>query len=188
MVKELIIFAAGAGIGAGISFIVTKNIYEKKCREEVEELRKKYKYEEGSATKKLDDVKHYIQAHYNPNIDNESESAVEEDEIDEMDRMAEEEFPEEPDIREEPYPITPEEYFEGKDLGIAKRALIYYAGSDTLLDEMSEEVQELSQIGVDNLSFFGKYESDRLYIRNEAIGEDYEVIFEEGSWHPDEEV
>lgn len=193
MVKETIIFLAGAGIGAGISFIVTKKKYEKLIIEEVDTLRKKYKVEEGSATDKINNIKNYISEHYNiseKSVDNSDDIVfVREEEEDLEEEMAESEFPEEePEMSKIPYPITPEEYFEGKDSGIAKRALVYYAGDDTLLDEMSEEVQELSQIGVENLRYFGKYEDMRLYIRNEAICEDYEVIFEEGKWHPDEEV
>ena len=193
MVKELIIFAAGAGIGAGISFFVTKKRYEAKCAEEIEVMRKKYKASSGNVSEAINEMKDMVAERYLKTSEPDDSIIFTrtevEDEDDIEEEMAESEFPEEePEMRKDPYPITPEEYFEGKDAGIAKRALIYYAGDDALIDEESEEVQELSQIGVDNLGFFGKYEDKRLYIRNEAICEDYEVIFEEGSWHPDEEV
>lgn len=189
-IKGAFIFLTGAGIGAGISFLVTKKVYETKCAEEIEVMRKKYKAEGDSVSSAISEMKDIVKERYLKESESEDDAIIftreesldEESDIEE--EMAESEFPEEePEIRKYPYPITPEEYFEGDDPGIGKRALIYYAGDDTLVDETTEELQELGQIGVDNLGLFGKYEDKRLFIRNEPLGEDYEVIFEEGSFH-----
>lgn len=188
--RTIIFSVAGLGIGFGAGFIFAKKKYEKKCAEEIEYMREMYKKKEEdseSATEKLNNIKNYISEHYASN------NAVSDDSIvftrreeDFEQEQAENEAPSEPEIRKEPYPISNTEYFEGKDLGIGKRALIYYAGNDTLVDEETEEVQELDQIGEDNLQYFNQYEDLRLFVRNEALGEDYEVIFEEGSYNPND--
>lgn len=188
--RDSIIFLVGAGIGAGISFALTKRSIESKCKEEIESMRLRYKAESGTVTEALNDMKDIVAKKYFKQSELEDDSIVftrtedGESNDEEMDDLAESEYPaEEPDIRKDPYPISNEEYFEGDDPGIGKRALIYYAGDDTLVDETTEEIQELSQIGIDNLGYFGKYEENRLFIRNEPLCEDYEVIFEEGSFH-----
>ena len=195
MYKEAIIFAVGASVGAVGGYFFGKKQIEKKCAKEIEDMRLifKKKEEEGeTATEKLNNIKNYISEHYGESKETPDDAMIfvreESDEDGDLEQeLAESEAPSEPDIREDPYPITPEDYFEGNDPGIGKRALIYYAMDDTLVDESSEEVLDISLIGVGNLEFFGQYEEKRLFIRNEPLGEDYEVIFEEAYFHPNDE-
>lgn len=192
--RTIIFSVAGLGIGFGAGFIFAKKKYEKKCAEEIEFMRNtfKKKEEEGeTATEKLNSIKNYISEHYSTAtvkdvVEQGGELEFVRREEDFEQEQAESEAPEEGEIRKSPYAISNTEYFEGKDLGIGKRALIYYAGNDTLIDEETEEVQDLDQIGEENLQYFNKYEDLRLFVRNEALGEDYEVIFEEGSYNPND--
>ena len=70
--------------------------------------------------------------------------------------------------------IAPEDFDEYDDYEIV--SLTYY--DDGILanenDEIVEDVEEL--IGADSLNRFGEYEDDSVYVRDERIKTDYEIL------------
>ena len=83
-----------------------------------------------------------------------------------------------------PYIIAYEEYHEDFDHH-EKDTLTYYAGDDTLADSMDEIVDDSDyKIGENGLDFFGwrSYDENVVYVRNENIGVDFEVLHDPGRY------
>lgn len=78
-----------------------------------------------------------------------------------------------------PYVITPAE-FGGVD-GYDIQTLKYYEADDTLTDDDDNVVDE-DLVGSGALSAFGQYEDDTVYVRNERLKRDYEILREYGRY------
>ena len=85
---------------------------------------------------------------------------------------------EEKEIISEPYVISLEEFSEEKD-NFDKTTLYYYELDDTLTEQNDEIITDVySTIGDNALSSFGEesQDPDIVYVRNEKISTDFEVI------------
>ena len=99
---------------------------------------------------------------------------VEEDHTDEVAKRS----------REIPYVISHDEYMEGTR-NFSQVTLTYFAEDDTLIDEGDVPVENTDRVVGDvNLSKFGHRSNDPrvVYIRNEKLGADYEVLLHDGSF------
>lgn len=76
---------------------------------------------------------------------------------------------------EKPYRvIEPEEF--GEEDGYERVSLTYYADG-VLTDEMDEIVDDVEgTVGVDSLTHFGEYEDDSVFVRNDTLKIDYEIL------------
>ena len=79
----------------------------------------------------------------------------------------------ESDEMKEPYVITPDEFVDGEEY--EKITLIYYA-DNVLADEDDDLVNNVEDIIGDALSHFGEYEEDAVYVRNEQLRAEYEIL------------
>lgn len=77
---------------------------------------------------------------------------------------------------EHPYTISPEQ-FVNEHMDFDKTTLMYYADG-VLIEEMSREViTDIDKaVGYDSLQKFGEFEEDVVYVRNERISTDFEII------------
>lgn len=83
---------------------------------------------------------------------------------------------------DEPYVISPEDFYESQN---NEKVTLTYFEQDEVFMGIDEEVvpDGLELIGGDeNLSSIGTYEEDVVYIRNNAMGTDYEIIKDSGSY------
>lgn len=200
--KNTLIFLSGVGTGAVTAILALKSHYNKIADKEVEEIH-------GYYEKKLDELK-MIQDEINltKDIDESEEKVVEdiseEDELAEYEYMVdklkynrvsskgkkskkkEEKVVEEPPINvNEPKIISYNEY--SNDLKYEKVIVSYFEEDGVLmLDDESIFEDGLNALGSLNLEQFGMTEDDpepdTIYIRNELLGTDYEVVREEGSY------
>lgn len=83
-----------------------------------------------------------------------------------------------------PYVISPDSYVTEHD-DYAKIVLHYYEDNEVLeyeeynLDKGDDHFADIgSTIGHDAVNHFGEFEKDTVYVRNEALGNDYEVLLE----------
>lgn len=77
---------------------------------------------------------------------------------------------------EGPYVITPDEFREFEDY--EKISLTYYSDG-VVADDMDDELDDVdSIIGTDSLSHFGEYEDDSVFVRNDAMKADYEILLD----------
>lgn len=165
MLKEIIIGVAGVAIGFAGATLLWKNKYEKEAREEVESMRE-YVNElkaEGNVGKVEFDRKEAV-GELKEKIEPYSK-AFSHTEVRDLN-----------DIYE-----IPEEDFVMEDENFDKVSLEYYADSGDLY-EGAEIVGDInSVIGSDILNKLHGIGSDVLYVRNENLETDYEVIKIEGA-------
>lgn len=81
-----------------------------------------------------------------------------------------------------PYVISPEEFDEN---GYKTKTLFYY-NDDTVTDDRGKVLSEKSiekLIGKESLTTFGQYESDSVFVRNDDLKTDYEILADERNYH-----
>ena len=176
--NKIIIFAAGALVGSAVTYkILDKKLYEeyeRRYQEEVESMKKmltkKYENtqtvdsseveEEKSAGLTLEEFRSF------ENELNKLDYAIDFCNDDEQKGV--------PDMSDdEPYVIPPEEFGEN-DYEII--SLTYYADG-VLADDMDDIVDNVDDVvGVDSLTHFGEYEEDSVFVRNDLLQTDYEIL------------
>lgn len=81
---------------------------------------------------------------------------------------------------EKPYVISPEEFGEFEEY--EKISLTYYADK-VLADENDEEVDDVDEIvGEESLNHFGEYEDDSVFVRNDRLKCDYEILLDQRNY------
>lgn len=175
-------FIGGVFLGGTVTYHGMKNKFEEDIHKETEELRAYYeqksrihkpKKSETDTDKKTIEVKPSSNKN---DLEKYSKILNETKYNHEKKGSAETESPAEEDIMEEIYTISPDDFIEMN--GYDKVTLTYYSGDLTLADEFEEVVEIEDTIGMDNLDYFGKYEEGTLYVRNEKVSTDYEVIMD----------
>lgn len=177
--KSFVIFSFGAAIGSAVTWKYLKDTYEQLAQEEINAVKEVYTRKEKNETIKVDTK---------PNMKNNSEMmeyatklnkeeyrdyshglAVEEAE------NAEKDFPHEVD---KPYVISPGEFGELGD-EYTRISLSYYADG-VLADENDEIVEDVDEIvGEDFADHFGEYEPDSVFVRNDRLKCDYEILIDQ---------
>lgn len=84
---------------------------------------------------------------------------------------------------EEPYVISLAE-FSNDEEDFDKITIRYFEEDDTLTEELRKDTMPIESVGAENLSRFGVGSEDEsiVYIRNEQLKIDFEVIRDEGSY------
>lgn len=158
------IFVAGASIGA----LVTKNYIEKKY--ELLDLNKYYvdSYEYVDEPDEPDEPE---ECDEQPNII-EYASRLQKEGYTNYSNSEKEEKP----IKYKPYVIKPEEFGDYDEYG--KYSLTYYADG-ILTDDNDDVIDDIeNKVGLDSLNRFGEYEDDAVYVRNDKLKCDYEILLD----------
>jgi hypothetical protein len=185
--RSLVIFLLGTVVGAVATYYVLERLMAEKAEElvqaEIESLREVKAERHGSPEVikvRSQDVHEKVVSKlgYKPKLENlhPVDSDEDEDEEDEeMDPIAKQ-------IKEhgvsEPYVISLEQFSEERDY-YDKITIYYYNEDDTLADDNEEVIVDvIKHIGTDALTCFGDESDDEdiVYIRNEHLTTDYEVI------------
>ena len=188
-IKESIIFVVGAAAGAASTYFILKEKFEQQANQEAEDL-KKY-YEELYSNKE--------------EISSEFEEI--EDEIVKVEPMKAKEEKEEPDYDDiidklnynkystdvpdtegnkrpakRPYQISMDDY--NTDTSQIKKIISCFEEDGVCMDNDTKEILEnvARDIGMDNIELIGMDGEDEIYIRNEQLGIDYNIVSEPGSY------
>jgi len=87
---------------------------------------------------------------------------------------------EKPVSEADPYVIPPEQF--GDNEGYEQISLTYYADG-VLADENDEVIEDVEDaVGIDSLNYFGEYEDDSVFVRNDARKCDYEILFDQRTY------
>lgn len=210
-IKVIAAFVVGAAAGAAGATLYFKEKYKAESDNEIRQMREYYKKkmaeadtygvdEEGnceepeemraehSAYSSFDSLikdEEAKKAYVNYNTVNPAASLTKE-EFDEMrERAMMAQHPEED--HDEPYILTVEEFEDGR-AGYDSIGLSYYEGDDTLVDESEEMVEADETIGTENLEWFKGSGTDAMYIRNDRVSCDYEVIRLDGNFYDPEDA
>ena len=170
-IKTLFIFASGAAVGSAVTWKLVKTKYEQIAQEEIDSVKEAFF---GS----LDSC----------NEDEESEEDIDDVEEDPSTTMKyaailnREGYRDYSDISKEvdeledkPYVISPDEFGENDYTQIS---LTYYSDG-VLADENDDVVEDVDKyVGIESLSHFGEYEDDSVFVRNDRLGVDYEILLD----------
>ena len=175
-------FILGAAVGSGITWYFLKDKYEKLAQEEIDSVKEVFSkrasdipekdesqnetedISEGSTDKELDSYKQFINKVEYTDYSTNKTSEDKQEKVDE------------PDYEEAPYIITPEEF--GELDGYDEISLTYYS-DQVLTDENNELVEDVDRVvGFESLNHFGEYEDDSVYVRNDRLKCDYEILMD----------
>ena len=195
--NKVIIFATGAVIGSLVAWRLTKTKYEKIMIEEEQSLReyynKKVKVIEDTATDLHDSYQHRedeLRKKLEEETEKEPEIVQDTNEVDNkvfFDRYTEilkgyTSSQEEQRLNEntnentndKPYVVSPDEFGDADDYDII--TLNYYADG-VVADDWNDPIEDIgATIGEDFASHYGEYEEDVVYVRNDRLKVEYEIL------------
>ena len=160
-IKFIFAFSLGAAAGSLVARKVLKTKYERIAQEEIDSVKEKYsvKKNDVETPKATDDNLDDDDPTSISNILAEYNSTGERKETDR--------------IVTKPYVISPDEY---GDLDYETASLTYYADG-VLADEFDTVIHNVDEIvGEESLEHFGDYEDDSVFVRNDELKCDYEIL------------
>lgn len=164
LLSNVLIFAAGAGIGVAATWKYFKTKYQRIADEEIKSV-----YDTVYKVKK-EEVEDSGVGYCAP---------TKEDEEAYVETIRDLEYAnEEVQFMAKPYVIAPEEFGEIDEY--ETETLTYYEGDGVLVDDISDEVIEDvdAMIGEGSLEHFGEYEPDSVHVRNDRARCDYEILLD----------
>ena len=162
-IAKLAIFVGGALIGSAVTWCVLKKKYDKLANEEIEAAKEYGQEEPKSKT-----------TEYSEMLKEEMSEMLDELNYNSTNKNEEEGEPEA--MEDKPYVISPDEF--GEDY--QTESLTYYADkvvTNDLGDVLDDEDID-ALIGRDSLRHFGEYEDDSVFVRNDKLRIDYEILLD----------
>lgn len=157
-------FIFGAIIGSVGSWMFAKKKYEILAQEEIESVKKVFTYKKEIPEKDHDD--------------HDSEEKID---INEYARSISREgytnYSQISGNKENPYVIPPEQFGEFEDYA---KITLYFFSDHILTDEDYDLVEDVENVvGFDSLNHFGEYEEDSVYVRNDRLKSDFEILLDQ---------
>lgn len=168
-------FIFGAALGSLVTWQVTKKKYEQIAQEEIDSVKEVF----SRRNKKTDDAEEEEEKEEKApqDIARPVEHKIE-DEVEDDDKTVYEKIIKDCNYMgvEKPYVIGPDEFAEMYDYTTI--SLTYYSDG-VLADENDEMVEDVENtVGYEALSHFGEYEADSVYVRNDRLSVDYEILLD----------
>lgn len=163
-IKNVLIFVAGGAIGSAVTWKLVKTKYENIAQEEIDSVKEVFANRQSvnSCEKTVDEPKK-SEVTYNPlrRI---------------TDALGYTEKEKEGEPVDGPYVITPQQFGEIEEY--EKVTYTYYADG-ILVDEDKDVVEDVDgTVGEESLNHFGQYEPDSVYVRNDELKIDYEILLD----------
>lgn len=185
---KLFIFAAGALVGSLCTWSYTKKYYEKIANDEIESMKewlaRRVEEQDEKAEEQSSEpaekptspsmkpnlmeyaamVKDLGYTDYSRRTEEPEKETKEDEEVDDMDR---------------PHVIEPEEFGE---CDYEEVSLTYYADG-VLTDEQDNPIEDVdSMVGEDYAEHFGEYEDDSVFVRNDRMQTDFEILADQRNY------
>lgn len=184
---NVLLFAAGAAVGSAVTWKIVKNRYERIVQEEIESIKEAFTPEDGMCCPEEDDNSEddesdagrflgvtHIDWSKLEDLDEEDDDS---DDLNEYSTLASNYTSEKGGAEgmvKPPYVISPYDFGELDDY--SQFELTYYA-DDVLEDEDYEIVKDRDDlIGPKALFTFGEYEEDSVFVRNERLKADFQIL------------
>ena len=185
-IKYFAVFVVGAAIGSAATWRFVKTKYERRANEEIQSVKQTFIDNEKRLTSCLEHANNALKKSAGIEIGIKTNDSHEvrtyETIVDDSDyrvRNFNDKLNEEvnPVDKEKPYVIPPEEFGEVEEY--EQVSLTYYADG-YLADEDDELIDDIEGIvGEDSLTHFGEYEDDSVFVRNDRLLCDYEILRDE---------
>lgn len=176
--KYFIAFVAGGALGSLATWMFVKKKYEQIAQEEIDSVKEVYSKRKPKTEKNDDDEEEAIQvdekevAEYEKIIETTGYSKY--SDISKNNTKTEVKH----DYLERPYVIRPEEF--GELDGYEMISLTHYSDGILADDDdqrmADDEIDEV--VGADYAEHFGEYEDDSVFVRNDRLKCDYEILFD----------
>lgn len=196
MYKNILIFLAGAGIGAGGMYLGVKKHFENLYNDEIKYIRDRKAQEDSDEDSKIgEQLTMDISAEFNDEPVNTPDTPVDYGacfvagdktykamDIPQIARDASNRPKDDIDDVDIPYVISPEDFYQSTTND--KVTLTYFEEDGVFIGTDEEVVPDGYTLvgGSESLEAIGTYEEDVVYVRNPAMGVDYEVIKDSGSY------
>ena len=186
---NFMMFVLGVAVGSVVTWRYVEKKYEQIAQDEIDSVKEVFSRREAEFTKnteariKADNAKEKLSVieyatrlreqgytNYSDMVDEKPEEA---NIVDEKPKEAKEE----PMSVDKPYVITPEEFGDLDDYETI--SLTYYA-DQILADDNDVIVDDVEDVvGFDSLNSFGEYEDDSVFVRNDRLKCDYEILLDQ---------
>lgn len=176
-VTGLIIFVLGAATGSAVTWQFAKKKYERIAEEEINSVKEVFSKREQD----MADVE--ITVEPKPSVEASLKKFEEKPDISTYAWILKNEayVPEGTEMAEnKPYVISPEEFGEFEDYDTI--SLTYYA-DQVLVDDGGDKIEDVDDVvGMESLTRFGEYEDDSVFVRNDRLRCDYEILMDERTY------
>ncbi len=169
------IFLIGAAVGSAATWQYFKKKYEQIAREEIDSVKEAFSKRKAEADNHADSRTIAAEAREKPDV-SDYIAKIQAQGYASYSAMNAKNRKEEPSVTDRPYVIAPEEFGEFEDY--EKISLTWYA-DQVLADDDDEPVDEVEEVvGSDALTHFGEYEDDSVFVRNDRLRCDYEILLD----------
>ncbi len=167
-IAAIFIFAAGAAIGAMTAWRCAKKKYERIAQEEIDSVKAAFSGQQPKTAENMPDKFPNRFAEYEETLQTcgyrHNHKTKEEKET----------------VMTMPYVISPNALGEIESYEII--SLTYYADG-VLTDDNDDPIDDIEDIvGVDSLKHFGEYEDDSVFVRNDRLKCDFEVLLDQRTY------
>ncbi len=169
---NLLLLVVGVITGAAGSLLYFKKYYENIAQEEIDSVKETYKAKfEQKASSEIEKKEEQTDSSNEAKPDSDIYSSI----------LSHEKYIKKGRGKsDEPYVIPPENFGELDDY--EEVSLIYYSDG-VLTDDMDEVIENPGDIVVENFeTHFGEYEDDSVFVRNDILKCDYEILRDDRSF------
>lgn len=182
---NVLVFTVGAAVGSAVTWKVLKTKYDRIVQEEIESIKDAFAGNEPDvAQEQTDDVEDDDEYTYPDGTvkqikwEDLEDLKEEDDESQEYGNLVDNYISEKGGAKQmgtDPYIISPYDFGELDDYEQVE--LTYYEGDDTLEDEDYKIVTNRDElIGPKALYTFGEYEEDSVFVRNDRLRTDFQIL------------
>lgn len=181
-----VMFVVGAVAGSAATWLYAKKYYERIAQEEIDSVKAVFSERKPDTVVKNNNVQEENQhkadiAKLKPDLVNYAAKLQEEGYTNYTKHS--EKIIEEKDVPmpNKPYIISPEEF--GESGNYMQISLTYYSDG-VLADDEDEIIEDIDDtVGEDFADHFGDYEDDSVFVRNDRLRCDYEILKDNRSYH-----
>lgn len=181
-----VMFVVGAAAGSAATWLYAKKYYERIAQEEIDSVKAVFSERKPDTVIKNNNVQEENQhkadiAKLKPDLVNYAAKLQEEGYTNYTKHS--EKIIEEKDVPmpNKPYTISPEEF--GESGNYTQISLTYYSDG-VLADDEDEIIEDIDDtVGEDFADHFGDYEDDSVFVRNDRLRCDYEILKDNRSYH-----
>lgn len=179
VLSKVFIFAAGAALGSAVTWKFVETKYKKIADEEIASVKEVFGRGHREEVNPVDDAADISEEGKDEDKEKYEPSEEELDELKEKistngyTNYSTKKEKEEDDMSE-PYVISPDEFSENNEY--ETESLTYYSDG-VLTDEYDNPIEDIERlVGSDALTHFGEYEDDSVFVRNDDLKTDFEIL------------